>query len=386
MNTTTPVHASELLKSVFDRDERLVDIIASHSPQLAKLRHSPMRHIMVRVTTVAQAARLCGIPADALVNELNGALGIASDTGGATEPVEATVAIPVASESAPRPDWTRGAAVELDVREDLRNGQEPFSKIMAAFATLGEGEVLHLRATFEPVPLFAVMDKRGFVHSSEQHAAEDWSVWFHRPRDAAKPAEVAPAAQTPLAASPIPDALTEMRIDVRGMEPPEPMLRTLEALEALPAACMLLHVNSRVPQLLLPILRERGFDFQIDETRPPEVHVRIWRSSPELGTPSLAVPSPTPSLKEPYMSAQPATPSSSARVRELDVRPIPPRDKHPTIFNTFDSLTPGEAMILINDHDPKPLRYQLVAEHPDTFEWTYLEEGPAVWRVRIDRK
>jgi uncharacterized protein (DUF2249 family) len=70
---------------------------------------------------------------------------------------------------------------------------------------------------------------------------------------------------------------------------------------------------------------------------------------------------------------------------ELDVRPIPPREKHPTIFNTFDSLNSGESMLLINDHDPRPLRYQLAAERPDTFEWEYQEQGPEVWRVRISR-
>jgi uncharacterized protein (DUF2249 family) len=40
----------------------------------------------------------------------------------------------------------------------------------------------------------------------------------------------------------------------------------------------------------------------------------------------------------------------------------------------------------VNDHDPRPLRHQLAAERPDAFEWTYLEEGPDVWRVRIDRR
>lgn len=70
---------------------------------------------------------------------------------------------------------------------------------------------------------------------------------------------------------------------------------------------------------------------------------------------------------------------------ELDVRPIPPREKHPTIFQTFDGLTTGQSMLLINDHDPRPLRYQLMAERPDTFEWEYQEEGPEVWRVRISR-
>ena len=76
----------------------------------------------------------------------------------------------------------------------------------------------------------------------------------------------------------------------------------------------------------------------------------------------------------------------STQPLELDVRVIPPRDKHPTIFRTFDALAAGQSMVLINDHDPRPLRYQLMAERPDTFEWTYQAEGPDVWRVRIDRK
>lgn len=82
-------------------------------------------------------------------------------------------------------------------------------------------------------------------------------------------------------------------------------------------------------------------------------------------------------------STLPQSPNSPV---ELDVRVIPPRDKHPRIFHTFDSLVSGQSMILINDHDPRPLRYQLSAERPDSFNWTYQEEGPEVWRVRIDRK
>ncbi|HEY5086703.1 MAG TPA: DUF2249 domain-containing protein [Gemmatimonadaceae bacterium] len=83
---------------------------------------------------------------------------------------------------------------------------------------------------------------------------------------------------------------------------------------------------------------------------------------------------------------QPSAPTSANLPIELDARVISPRDKHPTIFRTFDSLTSGQSMILINDHDPRPLRYQLAAERPDSFMWTYQEEGPTVWRVRIDRR
>jgi len=69
----------------------------------------------------------------------------------------------------------------------------------------------------------------------------------------------------------------------------------------------------------------------------------------------------------------------------LDVREIAPRERHPMIFNQFASLAVGQAMRLVNDHDPKPLYYQLMAEHPDQAEWEYLEEGPDVWQVKITR-
>jgi uncharacterized protein (DUF2249 family) len=71
---------------------------------------------------------------------------------------------------------------------------------------------------------------------------------------------------------------------------------------------------------------------------------------------------------------------------QLDVRVIPPREKHPTIFQTFDSLEPGESFVLVNDHDPFPLRYQFEAERAGHYGWEYLEQGPAVWRVEISRR
>ena len=69
----------------------------------------------------------------------------------------------------------------------------------------------------------------------------------------------------------------------------------------------------------------------------------------------------------------------------LDVTQYSPQDKHRVIFETFDNLAPGCKMEVINDHDPKPLNYQFQAERPDQFKWKYLEEGPEVWRVSIEK-
>ncbi len=76
---------------------------------------------------------------------------------------------------------------------------------------------------------------------------------------------------------------------------------------------------------------------------------------------------------------------SNAKSNELDIRVVPPRDKHPTIFRTFDALGSGEAFTLINDHDPFPLRHQFEATRKGQFKWTYLEQGPSVWRVSIGK-
>ncbi len=72
-------------------------------------------------------------------------------------------------------------------------------------------------------------------------------------------------------------------------------------------------------------------------------------------------------------------------VQELDITQVVPREKHPTIFRTFDALAPGQSFILINDHDPRPLQYQFNFERPEQYGWEYLEEGPVTWKVRLTK-
>lgn len=71
--------------------------------------------------------------------------------------------------------------------------------------------------------------------------------------------------------------------------------------------------------------------------------------------------------------------------RLLEVRHLPPAERHRLIFQTYFALAAGETFALVNDHDPKPLYYQLAAENPGAFTWEPLEEGPEVWRVRIGK-
>ncbi len=69
----------------------------------------------------------------------------------------------------------------------------------------------------------------------------------------------------------------------------------------------------------------------------------------------------------------------------LDVTTIESKLKHPTIFKLLDKLEDGSSLIIENDHDPKPLHYQLSAEKKGMFSWEYLENGPVKWVVKITK-
>lgn len=77
--------------------------------------------------------------------------------------------------------------VDVDVRDVLRAGGEPFGEIMAARAALEPGQVLRVRAIFEPVPLYAVMGSSGLSHWTERLAEDDWRVWFHHQAGGGEP-------------------------------------------------------------------------------------------------------------------------------------------------------------------------------------------------------
>lgn len=70
----------------------------------------------------------------------------------------------------------------------------------------------------------------------------------------------------------------------------------------------------------------------------------------------------------------------------LNIPVVEPQQKHALIFNVFETLRVGDSFIIHNDHDPKPVSYQLKATHGDVFEWEYLQQGPQWWDIRVTKK
>ncbi|WP_372697439.1 DUF2249 domain-containing protein [Arthrobacter sp. JSM 101049] len=79
------------------------------------------------------------------------------------------------------------------------------------------------------------------------------------------------------------------------------------------------------------------------------------------------------------------TSTDPTAVPELDARGLSRADRHPAIMAAYAGLPVGGAFILVNDHDPLPLRGEFEAGHPGSHGWDYLDRGPSVWRIRITK-
>lgn len=274
---TTMIKATDTIHAVLARDERLLEVLASASPAFEKLRNAAMRRTMARLVSVEQAARIGGVDPCVLLARLNYALEHPE------EPLSQSLPEPPAQPAAD-PDAIPEAlrripperVVECDVRDDLRAGIEPFRRIMDAARATPDGGLLKVRAIFEPAPLYPVLARQGFSHAVERLDDEDWCVWFYR--DGASGASTPSPADATADNAPADDDVVVL--DVRGLEPPEPMERTLEALAILPHGKTLVQINVRVPRFLLPKLEERGFTCEVRQQSDDLVRVFIRHQQP----------------------------------------------------------------------------------------------------------
>jgi len=263
------------VSDVLSQHPELLEIFVSQSPEFARLRNPIMRKTFARLVTVAQAANMGKVALDDLLMALNRALGEDYTPDRTIESHDVV--------ERPRPGWvdTAPVAITLDVRDDQRRQEEPYKKIMAASVKVRPGQIFLLRNTFEPLPLYEVLGKRGFENWARQLGEDDWEIYFFRPN-------LEPQDQTPDRRLLAPDSRTRTPeletgpfLDNRGLEPPEPMIRTLEAAERLGENEVLTIHNDQRPMFLYQRLEERGFAHQTEEQSDGSAIVRIWRQKTE---------------------------------------------------------------------------------------------------------
>lgn len=153
------------------------------------------------------------------------------------------------------PASSHPAPLDLDVRPILRDGGEPFGVIMEAVGKLAPGQSLRLLAPFKPIPLFGVLGQRGFEANASEIGDGDWEVLF-------SPQSAAPETEQPAIAAEDDWPQPSMELDNRGLEPPEPMVLTLEALEGLAPGETMAAILPREPIFLMKEIDSRGHQWR----------------------------------------------------------------------------------------------------------------------------
>jgi len=176
--------------------------------------------------------------------------------------------------------------VELDVRPMLKQKIEPFQAIMEAVKKLDVDDMFVLHATFKPTPLFGVLKIRGFAGKAEKLDKDHWvstfvnkknKHWLDTDIERTEAHDQQQTDSIDFVAQPQREPkITEL--DNRGLEPPNPMIRTLTALEkSQPGDIVAIH-NDRVPMFLIEELHSLGYPYTVEEQADGSAKVRITKT------------------------------------------------------------------------------------------------------------
>jgi uncharacterized protein (DUF2249 family) len=148
--------------------------------------------------------------------------------------------------------------VILDVRPILAAGREPLATILEAKQNLQPGQDLHLIAPFAPKPLYALFEADGFSVQQEMQQDGSWKIVFHRGNST--------------------DEITEL--DLRFLEPPAPLQKSLEALAKLQREQLLVLHTRFKPVHLIEQMDEAAFDYDCEEKESNHWVTHLWRIGP----------------------------------------------------------------------------------------------------------
>jgi len=245
---------------VLDVYPETLDAFLEVSSHFAKLKNKVLRKTIARRVTLAQAARVGGVDVNHLLMILNRKAGFEMEKEfyeGRKEMEKSDFT------NNPHETGRRPALQEiiLDVRPIIESGTDPFKIIMKTVKEMKDDEMLHLVNSFEPVPLYSVMETKGFTYVSEKRG-DEWHIWFWRKEKTVRQADNGKKRSSNVENK---EQGKIEEIDVRGLEPPQPMVKILETLNQIDNNTTLLVHHHREPVLLYDKLEELGYEAEAEK-------------------------------------------------------------------------------------------------------------------------
>lgn len=258
------------IAALIRENNEVIEVLAKFNKNFARLRNPILRKILAPRVSIADAAKIGGANVIEMLAKLE-TLGFEVEQNKIHEEKEENNMNLLQIS-------TKQNTIVLDVRPILKNGLDPFNEINKKFQELKPNQILHIINTFEPTPLIKIFHKKGYSYQVVDEG-EIIHTYFQKKIGANMEEETSPMQS---ATSKF-DTLLQNKffiikeIDVTLMEPPEPMMNILSAIELLNNNEILLVHHKRIPQFLFPELEERNFKWAIKEFSENDVKLLIYK-------------------------------------------------------------------------------------------------------------
>ncbi len=229
-----------------------LEVLVNFSSHFTKLNNKILRKTLASRVNVEQAAEIAGVNLVLLLNELNKSIN--ADNSEAINEENTEEKMNQIEKPEVLKKLTTDKIQKMDVRPIIDSGKDPFLEIMAKIKSLNDDEVFHLINSFEPIPLYSVMQSKGFEHWTENDGSM-FNVFFYK-NDVNKSdikVNTITSQESPI------DYENVLELDVRELAPPEPMMKILENISKVDEKTVMVVHHHREPLMLYPKLEERGY-------------------------------------------------------------------------------------------------------------------------------
>ena len=265
------INAETKIGAIIKDKLEAIDVLISLSPHFKKLKNPVLRKILAPRVTVAEAALIGNCKVEAILDNLaqigfnvEDSHTVAKDT-----PVISTVA-----------ENDIDLVASIDVRPDLANGADPFSRIMNKLLEVPQGKTMLLINSFEPAPLIRILTGKGYTIAVSKNEPGIVFTYITKLKEGPAPHGNLDSQFSD------PDLFDSVlkhynlkftEIDVRQLEMPKPMIAILDELDHLEKGEALYVRHKKVPLFLFPELEDRGFSYVYKQAES-EVILIIYHS------------------------------------------------------------------------------------------------------------
>jgi hypothetical protein len=267
------INENTKISTLISFNPKSIDAIVSISNNFNKLKIPLLRKVLASRVSIKQAAKIGGSSVDEFYTKLI-PLGFTikeNSNNSSKNPIEPS--------SQHFQEINEEDVVDLDVREMLKEGRDPFNVIMNALSKLSSDSVLKIINTFEPTPLISILSKKGYVHNTI--IIEKQLVHTYFKKDGATifdTKEIIDSTSSEEITKVLKSFGTNIKeLDVSHLEMPLPMAMILNELPSLPIDYVLLVNHKKVPKFLFPELAERGYQWRIQIISEDNVKLFIFK-------------------------------------------------------------------------------------------------------------